>query len=110
MKDELANMHLADEEEDAFQEDPKETDHHLQFCLVGTCLTNSFVHFLSLQNTMADLWHPIGGIAIIDLGLSDDPLTINLNYVVFWIQIHDLPPCLMSEQWLGDLGLSWANF
>ncbi|MBA0573394.1 hypothetical protein Golob_000670 [Gossypium lobatum] len=68
MEDELANLHLAGEEEDAFQEDPKETDHHLQFCLVGTCLTNSVVHFPSLQNTMADLWHPIGGIAIINLG------------------------------------------
>ncbi|MBA0782997.1 hypothetical protein Gotri_000796 [Gossypium trilobum] len=68
MEDELANLHLTDEEEDAFQEDPKETNHHLQFCLVGTCLTDSVVHFPSLQNTMADLWHPIGGIAIIDLG------------------------------------------
>ncbi|MBA0729695.1 hypothetical protein Golax_020490 [Gossypium laxum] len=146
MEDELANLHLAGEEEDAFQEDPNETDHHLQFCLLGTCLTNSVVHFQSLQNTMANLWHPIGGIAIINLGekrylfkffyaidikrvldgrlwffnnhilllhklrLPDDPLTINLNYIVFWIQIHDLPPCLMSEQWLDEQDGSRLRF
>ncbi|KAG8473138.1 hypothetical protein CXB51_035161 [Gossypium anomalum] len=60
MEDDLANLHLDDEEEDAFQEDLKETDHHLQFY--------SVVHFPSLRNTMADLWHLIGGIAMIDLG------------------------------------------
>lgn len=29
---------------------------------------DSVVHFPSLRNTMVDLWHPIGGICITDLG------------------------------------------
>ncbi|MBA0879077.1 hypothetical protein Goshw_000267 [Gossypium schwendimanii] len=39
-----------------------------QFYLVGRCLIESVVHFPSLRNTMADLWHPIGGICITDIG------------------------------------------
>ncbi|MBA0583743.1 hypothetical protein Gorai_014588 [Gossypium raimondii] len=31
----------------------------LEFFLVGTYLTDSVVHFSSLRNIMADLWHPI---------------------------------------------------
>lgn len=39
-----------------------------QFCLVGRCLTDSVVHFPLLRNTIADLWHLIGGICITNLG------------------------------------------
>lgn len=39
-----------------------------QFCLVGRCLTDSVVNFPSLRNTMVNLWHPIGGICITNLG------------------------------------------
>ncbi|MBA0753340.1 hypothetical protein Gogos_021873, partial [Gossypium gossypioides] len=39
-----------------------------QLCLVGRCLTDSVVHFPSLRNTLADLWHPIGGIYITEIG------------------------------------------
>ncbi|MBA0590846.1 hypothetical protein Gorai_019536 [Gossypium raimondii] len=55
MEDEIANLCLADEEEDAFQENPKTTALDLQFCLVEAYLMNSVVHFPSLQNTMANL-------------------------------------------------------
>ncbi|KAA3477692.1 reverse transcriptase [Gossypium australe] len=43
-------------------------DQSYRNCLVGRCLTDSVVHFPSLRNTMADPWHPLGGICIIDLG------------------------------------------
>ncbi|MBA0749250.1 hypothetical protein Gogos_003199, partial [Gossypium gossypioides] len=88
-----------------------ESKEDFRFCLVSNCLTDSVVHFPSLRNTMTDLWHPIGGIAIIDLG--EDLLTLPLNNVEFWVQIHDLPLALMSEtmarrfgSFLGDFFLS----
>ncbi|KAK5772394.1 hypothetical protein PVK06_048682 [Gossypium arboreum] len=68
MEEELANLNLLDDEEEAFQEEIAVVDRNYQFCLVGRCLTDSVVHFPSLRNTIADLWHPIGGICITDLG------------------------------------------
>ncbi|MBA0753654.1 hypothetical protein Gogos_020808 [Gossypium gossypioides] len=68
MEDELANLSLLDDEEEAFQEEEGAVDCAYQFCLVGRCLTDSVVHFPSLRNTMADLWHLIGGICITELG------------------------------------------
>ncbi|MBA0812487.1 hypothetical protein Gohar_026454 [Gossypium harknessii] len=67
MEEELANLNLINEEEDAFHEEATVVDQNYQFSLVGRCLTNSVVYFPSLRNTMADLWHPIGGICILDL-------------------------------------------
>lgn len=68
MEEELANLNLLDDEEEVFQGDITVVERNYQFCLVGRCLTDSVVHFSSLRNTMADLWHPIGGICITDLG------------------------------------------
>ncbi|MFQ6634885.1 hypothetical protein Gotur_011428 [Gossypium turneri] len=68
MEEELANLSLLDDEEEVFQEEAVAMERTYQFCLVGRCLTDSVVHFPSLRNTMADLWHPIGGICITDLG------------------------------------------
>ncbi|KAH1091111.1 hypothetical protein J1N35_018368 [Gossypium stocksii] len=86
MENDLANLRLRDEEEEAFQKDAmigdqdyqicveafqKDAtvgDQDYQICVVGRCLTDSVVHFPSLRNTMADLWHPVGGICISDLG------------------------------------------
>ncbi|KAH1039990.1 hypothetical protein J1N35_041733 [Gossypium stocksii] len=67
MEDDLANLNLVDEEEEAFQEDAVVVDQNLQLSLVGRCLTDSIVHFPSLRNTMANLWHPIRGICISDM-------------------------------------------
>lgn len=36
--------------------------------LVGCFLTASVVHFLAMRNTLANLWHPLAGIQILDLG------------------------------------------
>ncbi|MBA0706332.1 hypothetical protein Golax_018449, partial [Gossypium laxum] len=68
MENDLANLTLTDEEEEAFVEDATVVDQNLNLCLVGRCLTDSIVHFPSLRNTMADLWHPLRGICISDLG------------------------------------------
>ncbi|KAG8490654.1 hypothetical protein CXB51_013877 [Gossypium anomalum] len=68
MEEGIANLRLIDEEEEEFNEESTMVERSYQFCLVGRCLTDSVVHFLSLRNTMTDLWHPIGGICISDLG------------------------------------------
>ncbi|KAK5793159.1 hypothetical protein PVK06_034297 [Gossypium arboreum] len=68
MEEELAKLSLLDDEEEAFQEEATVVDQSYQFCLVGRCLTDSVFHFPSLCNTIADLWHLIGGICITNLG------------------------------------------
>ncbi|MBA0633819.1 hypothetical protein Godav_029476, partial [Gossypium davidsonii] len=68
MENDLANLALTDEVEEAFEEDAALVDQNLHLCLVGCCLTDSIVHFPSLRNTIADLWYPIRGICISDLG------------------------------------------
>ncbi|MBA0700508.1 hypothetical protein Goari_027454 [Gossypium aridum] len=133
MENDLANLALTDEEEEAFEEDAAVFDQNLQLCLVGRCLTDSIVHFPLLRNTMADLWHPIRGICISDLGerhflfqffhevdirrvLAGTPWFFNnhllllhriqpgenhslvlLIFTEFWVQVHDLPPGMVSE-------------
>ncbi|MBA0726294.1 hypothetical protein Golax_002132 [Gossypium laxum] len=39
-----------------------------EYCLVGCFLTSSVVHFSSMKTTMANLWHPLRGVQITDLG------------------------------------------
>ncbi|MBA0628147.1 hypothetical protein Godav_022915, partial [Gossypium davidsonii] len=64
IEEELANLNLIDDEEDAFHEEATVVDQNYQFSLVRRCLTDSVVHFPSLRNTMANLWHPIWGICL----------------------------------------------
>ncbi|KAH1033109.1 hypothetical protein J1N35_045283 [Gossypium stocksii] len=68
MDADLAKLNIMDDEEEPFTEDDSVVDRSYRLCLVGRCLTDSVVHFPSLRNIMADLWHPIGGICISDLG------------------------------------------
>lgn len=39
-----------------------------EHCFVGSFLTSSVVHFQAMHSTLANVWHPIRGIAIFDLG------------------------------------------
>ncbi|MBA0729681.1 hypothetical protein Golax_022852 [Gossypium laxum] len=36
-------------------------------CLVGQVLTDSIVNFPSLKNTLADLWHPLREVSIMEI-------------------------------------------
>ncbi|MFQ6658153.1 hypothetical protein Gotur_027541 [Gossypium turneri] len=140
MEDALENLNSLDEEEEAFQEDEGVVCRVSQLCLVGRCLTDSVVHFPSLRNTLADLWHPIGGICITEIGekrylfqffhevdidrvlagipwffnnhllilqkvlVGGNPAVMELNHTEFWIQVHDLPPGLMSASMAKQFG------
>ncbi|PPS03283.1 hypothetical protein GOBAR_AA17373 [Gossypium barbadense] len=61
MEDELANLNLADEEKDPIQgqEDDEETEEDFSLHIVGKVLTDSAVHFSSIRNVLAELWHLI---------------------------------------------------
>ncbi|KAK5842158.1 hypothetical protein PVK06_004487 [Gossypium arboreum] len=66
----LANLNLDEEEDEGLQfateEGPQEPLYDL--CLFGCVLTESVVNFLAMKNTMANLWHLLGGIQISKLG------------------------------------------
>ncbi|MBA0756617.1 hypothetical protein Gogos_021959 [Gossypium gossypioides] len=66
----LANLSLDDGKDEAFPV-PKEIESQssaYSFCLVGCFLTASVIHFLAMRNTMVNLWHPMKGVQISDLG------------------------------------------
>ncbi|PPR82078.1 hypothetical protein GOBAR_AA38636 [Gossypium barbadense] len=98
MEEDLANLNIIDEEEEAFIEEVLVVEMSYQLCLVGRCLTDSVVHFPSMRNTMADLWHPIGGIC------DEDHLEVPLQFTEFWIQVHDLPAGVMTATMAKQFG------
>ncbi|MBA0785058.1 hypothetical protein Gotri_027805 [Gossypium trilobum] len=110
MEDELANLRLVDDEEEAIQEDVAVVENFSQFCLVRRCLTDSVVHFPSLRNTMADLWHPIGGICISDIGEKRYLFQFFHEVDIAKVQVHELPPGLMSESMAVQLGNFCGKF
>ncbi|MBA0628664.1 hypothetical protein Godav_023347 [Gossypium davidsonii] len=73
MEDELANMHLANEDEEAFHEDLK---------VVIKGMPWFFNNHLLLPHNLQS---------------GEDPVQLPLNNAIFWIQIHDFPPVLMLE-------------
>ncbi|MBA0736818.1 hypothetical protein Gogos_010315 [Gossypium gossypioides] len=91
MEDELASLNLSNDEEDLLQnqEEIEEVEDKFKLCLVGRVLTESVVHFPSMRNTLAKLWHPLGG---------EDPLQVPLIFVEFRVQVHNLSMGLMSER------------
>ncbi|KAK5819696.1 hypothetical protein PVK06_024719 [Gossypium arboreum] len=91
MEDELANLSLLDKEEEAFQKDAVVIEQSFQFSLVGRCVTDSVVNFPAPRNTMAALWHPIGGICIADLG--------NKRYLFQFFNEVDVQRVMASTPW-----------
>ncbi|KAH1120938.1 hypothetical protein J1N35_004098 [Gossypium stocksii] len=122
MDEELANLSLLDEEEEALHGGHVVNDYSYPFCLVGRCLTDSVVHFPALRNTMADLWHPIGGICITNIRnkshllvlqrvqSGENPSVLDLNHTEFWVQIHELPAGMMCEPMAKQLGNFLGTF
>ncbi|MFQ6625743.1 hypothetical protein Gotur_005507 [Gossypium turneri] len=70
MEEVLIGFQITDEEEEAWQlyrdSNLQQLDYDL--CLVEFFLTASVVHFLAIQNMLANLWHPIRGVQISDRG------------------------------------------
>ncbi|MBA0816018.1 hypothetical protein Gohar_000727, partial [Gossypium harknessii] len=70
IENDLASLSLKDEEEKILQaqKEPDSMVVEYQFCLVGCFLTVSVIHFLTMRSTKVNLWHPVRGIQILDLG------------------------------------------
>ncbi|MBA0792520.1 hypothetical protein Gohar_017013, partial [Gossypium harknessii] len=70
MDEVFANLNITDDEEEILegQSIDEEEDEEYELCLVGNVLTKSVVHFPSMRRTLAEVWHPVGGISITDLG------------------------------------------
>ncbi|MBA0657530.1 hypothetical protein Goklo_009812, partial [Gossypium klotzschianum] len=70
MENDLAQLTINEEEDDVIkiQENlgTERTEEFLQ--LVGCFLTASIIHFPAMKSTMANLWHPVRGVRIRDLG------------------------------------------
>ncbi|KAA3460790.1 nucleolin-like [Gossypium australe] len=70
MENGIADLNMDDGEDDAFSltEEVEEQISAYSFCLVGCFLTASVVHFPAMRNTLANIWHPLEGVQISDLG------------------------------------------
>ncbi|MBA0603910.1 hypothetical protein Gorai_008537 [Gossypium raimondii] len=70
MENELAQLSINEEEEEILQiqTDPGNQSAVGEFQLVGCFLTASVIHFPAMKSTMANLWHPVYGVQIRDLG------------------------------------------
>ncbi|MBA0777488.1 hypothetical protein Gotri_005501 [Gossypium trilobum] len=69
MEEELANLNNADDDEELVQafDDEDYAEEDFNICLVGRVLMDSIVHFPSMRNFLANLWHPIEGIFITEI-------------------------------------------
>ncbi|MBA0755351.1 hypothetical protein Gogos_022157 [Gossypium gossypioides] len=65
----LANLNIIDEEEDPLVvvRDVMSADPEYGLCLVGRVLTDSIVNFPSLKNKLANLWHSLRGVSIMEI-------------------------------------------
>ncbi|MBA0739857.1 hypothetical protein Gogos_013087 [Gossypium gossypioides] len=70
MENGMAGLRINDDDEEVLQVAgvSKGQNRMYDLCLVGCFLTSSVVQFQVIRNTLANLWHPLGGIEISDLG------------------------------------------
>ncbi|MFQ6629936.1 hypothetical protein Gotur_008149 [Gossypium turneri] len=80
MESDFAGLTL-DEEEEAIlrvQVDSDSVREEEALSLVGCFLTATIIHYPAMKRTMANLWHPVRGVQIRDLGKKD----IYLNFFI----------------------------
>ncbi|KAH1046862.1 hypothetical protein J1N35_037646 [Gossypium stocksii] len=119
----LADLTLKDDEEEALFIPDVVKAHSLtySFCLVGCFLTANVVHFPVMRNTLANIWHPLEGVQISNLGgkrflfkffnevdihrvLTGAPWTFNNHLLIFHrMQENEDPmfiPLFYSDWWV----------
>ncbi|MBA0757723.1 hypothetical protein Gotri_020791 [Gossypium trilobum] len=108
MEKELANLSLDDEEDEILQArmDPDSETERVEFFLVSCFLTTSVIHFPAMRSTVANLWHPVERVQILELGekQGEDPLKVSLVYANFWVQIHGVPIGFFNGVFARQLG------
>ncbi|MBA0851757.1 hypothetical protein Goshw_025371, partial [Gossypium schwendimanii] len=80
--------------------DESEEKHRLS--LVGRVLTDSVVHFPSIRSTLANLWCPVEGISITDIG--EKRSLFKFYHEIDLKKIYNLPMVFMSEGMVRQLG------
>lgn len=65
-----------------------------EFQLVGCFLTASIIHFPAMKSTMANLWHPIRGVQIQDLG--------DKRYLFQFFHIIDMVRVIKGSPWFNN--------
>ncbi|KAK5812039.1 hypothetical protein PVK06_027434 [Gossypium arboreum] len=84
MENKLADLHIDEEEKEVLGIEEIAGDHEpvYDLCLVGCFITASVVHFPAVHNTLANLWHLLGGIEILDLGEKDSHLDFFIRLIL----------------------------
>ncbi|KAA3464887.1 nucleolin-like [Gossypium australe] len=123
MENGIADLNLDDGEDEAFSlpGELEEQNAAYRFCLVGCFLTASVVHFPAMRNTLANIWHPLEGVQISDLGerrflfkffieidisrvITGAPWTFNNHLLIFSrIQENEDPmaiPLVYADWWV----------
>lgn len=69
MEIDLTSLRISEAEDDSLHLVGTKTVRHLVYkhCFVGCFATSSVIHFSSMRNTLANVWHPLGGVQIFDL-------------------------------------------
>ncbi|MBA0784692.1 hypothetical protein Gotri_025879 [Gossypium trilobum] len=70
---------------------------------------DSMVHFPSMRNILVDLWQPLGGVSITEIG-GEDLLQVPLAYAIFLLQVHNLPMSFMSKGMARQFGNFISQF
>ncbi|MBA0778559.1 hypothetical protein Gotri_006409, partial [Gossypium trilobum] len=93
MESEFAGISLDEEEEEILQvqndSDPVSEEEILS--LVGCFLTASIIHYLAMKSTMANLWDPVRGVQIRDLGEK--------RYLFKFFHIIDMERVINGDPW-----------
>ncbi|MBA0704712.1 hypothetical protein Golax_016952 [Gossypium laxum] len=81
----------------------------MDLCAVCSFLTASVIQYHAMNKTLANLWHPHGGVTISDLG--EKRFMFRFYYEIDFdrflqVQIHDLPSGLINE----NMGRHFGNF
>ncbi|MBA0847303.1 hypothetical protein Goshw_015809 [Gossypium schwendimanii] len=107
----LADLSLDEGEDEGWRADlsGEEMEEGMALCAVCSFLTASVIQYHAMNKTLANLWHPHGGVTISDLG--EKRFMFRLYYEIDFdrflqVQIHDLPSGLINE----NMGRQFGNF
>ncbi|KAH1091594.1 hypothetical protein J1N35_018851 [Gossypium stocksii] len=126
MEDGLADLRIEDEEESGeaelweIESEENSLEQSSSFCLVDCFVTATIINFQLMRTVMANLWHPLGGVTITDIGekiilfhfyyevdrdrvVNGSPWTFNNHLLILsMLKVEDSP--------LEDTGRVFAQF
>ncbi|XP_073271467.1 uncharacterized protein [Primulina huaijiensis] len=97
MENSLADLSLSVEVEEDLQIGPSNIEHHIESsetCLVGRFLQTKHIHFQSMQNRMAEIWRPVKGVFVREIG--------DQRYLFHFFHEFDMEWALEGGPWTYD--------